>query len=337
MGCGDSKEAGPEPPSVKVLLLGAGCCGKTTFIKQMKLNFEGGFPEDELQETSKQIQSNMVQRMAQVLVDESVASTVSGEAQEHVDVVAQAAQAEHEFQENNRFVEKVNVALKYLVQNEAVAAYVDAHFYDAPWDYDFFKKMDKIMSVDYKSTPMEVLACRKATTGYHEYFFTIDKNVLLFVDVGGQRKERATWVKAMENVTAVIYVGALTDYAIDLEEDTSRNRMDESLDLFERVYHSQKLKTVPTILFLNKTDLFKEMIQKQPLDDRYDTYVGGSDSESSLQFITNLFVARTKTKPTEKQLMSFPVCSTDPDNFMKVFIAIKNILMTSNLIAAGLL
>ena len=35
MGCGDSKEAGPEPPSVKVLLLGAGCCGKTTFIKQV--------------------------------------------------------------------------------------------------------------------------------------------------------------------------------------------------------------------------------------------------------------------------------------------------------------
>ena len=49
MGCGDSKDAGPDPPNVKVLLLGAGCCGKTTFIKQMKLNFEGGFPEEELQ------------------------------------------------------------------------------------------------------------------------------------------------------------------------------------------------------------------------------------------------------------------------------------------------
>ena len=49
MGCGASSDAGPEPPNVKVLLLGAGCCGKTTFIKQMKLNFDGGFPEEELQ------------------------------------------------------------------------------------------------------------------------------------------------------------------------------------------------------------------------------------------------------------------------------------------------
>lgn len=279
----------------------------------------------------------MVQRMAQVLVDEAVAGAITDSAQEHVDVIAQAAQAEHEFQENNRFVGKVNVAMTHLVKDEAVAKYVDEHFYDAPWDFDFFKKMDKIMQVEYKSTPMEVLACRKATTGYHEYFFTVDKSVLLFVDVGGQRKERATWVKAMEAVTAVIYVGALTDYAIDLEEDTSRNRMDESLDLFERVYHSQKLKTVPTILFLNKTDLFREMVVKQPLEARYDAYIGPGDVESSLQFVTNLFVARTKTKPTEKQLMSFPVCSTDPDNFMKVFSAIKTILLTSNLAAVGLL
>ena len=137
----------------------------------------------------------MVQRMAQVLVDEAVAGAITDSAQEHVDVIAQAAQAEHEFQENNRFVGKVNVAMTHLVKDEAVAKYVDEHFYDAPWDFDFFKKMDKIMQVEYKSTPMEVLACRKATTGYHEYFFTVDKSVLLFVDVGGQRKERATWVK----------------------------------------------------------------------------------------------------------------------------------------------
>ena len=104
----------------------------------------------------------MVQRMAQVLVDEAVAGAITDSAQEHVDVIAQAAQAEHEFQENNRFVGKVNVAMTHLVKDEAVAKYVDEHFYDAPWDFDFFKKMDKIMQVEYKSTPMEVLACRKA-------------------------------------------------------------------------------------------------------------------------------------------------------------------------------
>ena len=33
--------------SIRVLLLGGGGCGKTTFVKQMKLNYRGGFSMNE--------------------------------------------------------------------------------------------------------------------------------------------------------------------------------------------------------------------------------------------------------------------------------------------------
>ena len=343
MGCGSSSESGgaADAPAVKVLLLGSGGCGKTTFIKQMQLNYEKGFKPEVIEETTKQIQSNILHRISVALSsDKEGLPPIEDNLKEFADLVATAAKAEHEFRnEDGSLDPKVCTALQAIGVSETVKWFKEETYYEAPWDWDFIvpKHLTRIFSPGFKASDMDVLNCRKATTGYHEYYFTIDKNRLLFVDVGGQRKERATWVKAMEAVTAVIFVGSLTDYAVNLEEDSSKNRMDEALDLFERVYHSPKLKTVPTICFLNKTDLFRTLLTKVPLETKFTDYGGTPDYGSCLGYISSKFAERSKAKPSDKQLLTFPVCSTDPDNFMKVFVAIKNILMTSNLIAAGLL
>lgn len=46
MGCGPSHE---DLPPVRVLLLGPGGCGKSTIVKQMKVNYKNGFDQSELE------------------------------------------------------------------------------------------------------------------------------------------------------------------------------------------------------------------------------------------------------------------------------------------------
>lgn len=43
-------------------------------------------------------------------------------------------------------------------------------------------------------------------------------------DVGGQRNERKKWIHCFDNVTAVIYVAALSEYNQGMFEDATTNR-----------------------------------------------------------------------------------------------------------------
>ena len=49
------------------------------------------------------------------------------------------------------------------------------------------------------------------------------------IDMGGLRTERRKWKRKYENIDAVFFVASLTDWAQELYEDESRNRMQESL------------------------------------------------------------------------------------------------------------
>ena len=53
---------------------------------------------------------------------------------------------------------------------------------------------------------------RIRTAGIKQYDFEIRKNLFKIVDVGGQRNERKKWIHAFEDVTAVIFVAALSCY-----------------------------------------------------------------------------------------------------------------------------
>jgi guanine nucleotide-binding protein subunit alpha len=57
-----------------------------------------------------------------------------------------------------------------------------------------------------------------------------------------------------------------------LEEDTSTNRLLESLKLWKALTSSQFFKGTPFILFLNKSDLFQEKIAKVPLGDIFSDF-----------------------------------------------------------------
>jgi GTPase SAR1 family protein len=84
-------------------------------------------------------------------------------------------------------------------------------------------------------------------------------------DVGGQRNERRKWIHCFDNVHAVLFVAAISEYDQVLYEDDSQNRMHEALSLFSEICNSRFFAETAMILFLNKRDLFQEKIQTTSL------------------------------------------------------------------------
>jgi len=74
------------------------------------------------------------------------------------------------------------------------------------------------------------------------------------------------------SVSAVIFLTAINEYDMVLEEDTKTNRLVESLKLWKALTSSQFFKKTPFVLFLNKRDLFAEKIKQSPLLDIFLDY-----------------------------------------------------------------
>ena len=84
--------------------------------------------------------------------------------------------------------------------------------------------LDELVAPDYAPTTEHILKLRDPTRTIHTRHFRVGKAQLRVMDVGGQRCERPKWNLA-EDITAVIFVCALTEYNQVLREDIRQNRL----------------------------------------------------------------------------------------------------------------
>jgi len=143
----------------------------------------------------------------------------------------------------------------------------------------FFENASRFCKENYKPTEEDILRAKLRTTGISETKFTVDKIDFTMVDVGGQRAERRKWLHCFDGITAVIYLAALDEYNMTLQEDNTTNRLEESLKLFGEVTNSQWFGEKSFILFLNKSDLFRKKIKKFPLEERFNDYKAFKENE----------------------------------------------------------
>lgn len=122
-------------------------------------------------------------------------------------------------------------------------------------------------------------------------------------DVGGQRSERKKWIHCFENVTSIIFCVALSEYDQVLLEESNqvsvakvdcqhrsglthkKNRMMESLVLFDSVVNSRWFMRTSIILFLNKVDLFRQKLPRSPLSTYFPDYSGGNDVNRAAKYL----------------------------------------------------
>lgn len=166
----------------------------------------------------------------------------------------------------------------------------------------FFDSINRLSSVEYMPSDQDILRARVKTTGITETHFEIgDMNYRLF-DVGGQRSERRKWLGIFENVTALIFLIAiseckqkallvLTTDDQNLYEDETVNRMHEAMTLFESVVNSRWFVQTSIILFLNKTDLFAQKLSTSPLRETFAEYTGGDNYHLACEFLLSKYNA----------------------------------------------
>lgn len=142
-------------------------------------------------------------------------------------------------------------------------------------------------------------------------------------------------IHCFDGVTAILFVAALSEYDQVLAEERSRNRMKESLDLFEGIINLPWFTHAPVILFLNKDDLFREKIAKVDLGIYFPEYTGGTEYAPGLKFIQDEYFARNQNE--HKTIYAHVTDATNTENIAFVWRAAKHIILEQNLTNSGLL
>jgi len=323
---------------VKLLLLGAGESGKSTILKQMKILHQGGYSEQERESYREIIWSNTIQSM-QVLVRgmKSIDPPIEFDDQSMEKkgelILGLSSQGE-----DFVFTPEIAKVIKELWGNKSIRACFDRsnelQLNDSAKYY--FDSIDRLASPDYLPTEQDVLRSRVKTTGISETSFQIRDVTFRVFDVGGQRSERRKWIHCFEGVTAIMFCVALSEYDLVLREDETQNRMQEALQLFDSICNSRWFTDTSIILFLNKTDLFREKIARVPLGNCFPEYNGGSDFDKGTEFITQRFLELNRS-PEKKTIYPHLTCATDTENIRFVWAAVNDIVTRTSLRRAGLM
>jgi len=317
---------------IKLLLLGAGESGKSTIAKQMKIIHLDGFSKEERESYKSIIASNTLGSMRVLATAaQDMGLELQGENKEAATRIITDA---HQF--NGTLTVAIGRDIKSLWSDPAIkTAYSRSSEFqlnDSAGYY--FDAIDRLTQPDYIPTEQDVLRSRTKTTGIIETEFDVEDVHFRMVDVGGQRSERKKWIYCFQDVTAVIFCVAMSEYDLKLYEDDTTNRMAESLKLFKEICNTKWFVNTSMILFLNKRDLFAEKIQKIDLNVCFPEYTGGKDYENASQYIKKVFLDQNDNK---KVIYTHFTCATDTDNILVVFNAVKDIILNQTLTDAGMI
>uniref|UniRef100_A0A6B2L8W7 Uncharacterized protein n=1 Tax=Arcella intermedia TaxID=1963864 RepID=A0A6B2L8W7_9EUKA len=305
---------------IKLLLLGAGDSGKSTIFKQMKVIHLEGFTIEERKNFRLAVIGNLINTM-QCVIRAASSVKVSLEytnekASENILHLSGLNDLTGDIRQDIVKVASDKSLKKVLRQTEIQLPDAAPHF---------IKHAERIMSEDFIPTVDDILRTRIKTMGISEISFKIEGNNFKLVDVGGQRSERRKWISCFDNVTAIIFCLALSEYNLVLEEDRTVNRMHESLQLFKEICNSEWFRKVALILFLNKSDIFQEKITKVNLDVCFPDYKGQPDFDEATDFITKKFMQLDKTG--RKKIYPHVTIATNTENIRFVFEAVRDIIV----------
>jgi guanine nucleotide-binding protein G(o) subunit alpha len=323
-----SSDQSVEQQINKLLLLGAGESGKSTLFKQMITIYGKGYPESERKTFVPIIYNNIIASMKTLCQQ----SETYGPCQKALDAKAYIEELKGDEPIDGALAAKImqlwrdpGIQKTYAQRNQYQLTDSAAYFFD---------RVEQVGAPNYLPSEQDVLRSRVRTTGIVENHFVIDGNSFKMFDVGGQRNERKKWIHCFENVTAVLFVAAISEYDQVLYEDENTNRMVEALNLFEEICNSRWFRETSIILMLNKRDVFMDKVTKVSLRTCFPDYTGADTYEEGVAFLTEQFTSRNRNP--DKQIYAHVTCATDTDNVAAVFNAVKDIIIRKTLTEAGL-
>jgi len=314
-----------------MLLLGAGESGKSTIFKQLKILNTSGFSEQDRVDFKKVVHFNIICSIQDAC---KACKTLgihygSDDNQQRSNLILTL-----DPKTANAANYQTDIEMLWKDSGVRTAMTRTNEFYIIDSAKYFLESVGRVCQKDYTPTDQDILRCRKATNGIVSMEFKHDQTFFKVYDVGGQRGKRKKWIQCFDGVTAIIFVASLSEYDQSLMEMKGKNRMEESLKLFEGITSLAWFRKTPIILFLNKKDIFQEKIKNVPLRfffDGYESFVNGIGSDANgsnpdvaMAFIRGLY----EQKKTAKDCFYCHLtCATDTDNMKFVMKATVDIIM----------
>ncbi|KAM6975995.1 guanine nucleotide-binding protein subunit alpha-11-like [Tautogolabrus adspersus] len=313
---------------LKLLLLGIGESGKSTFIKQMRIIHGSGYSEADKKVFTRLVFQNIFTAI-QALINAMKTLQIGYIDDKNTSHAKKLSQVQAE-----------QVYTLEAWQADAIKRVWNDHgvqrCYDRRREFQlsdsakyYLSDLDRITAPLYIPTEQDILRVRVPTTGIIEYPFNLEKCIFRMVDVGGQRSERRKWIHCFEDVTSVIFLAAMSEYDQVLSESADENRLMESLALFKTILSNQWFQGSSTILFLNKTDLLEEKITHSHLATYFPAFKGPQgDAKSARNFIHQMYVKQHSGHP--RSLYTHFTCATDTENIKVVFKSVKDTVLAEN-------
>ncbi|XP_026078322.1 guanine nucleotide-binding protein subunit alpha-13-like [Carassius auratus] len=323
---------------VKILLLGAGESGKSTFLKQMRIIHGQDFDQRAKEEFRATIYSNVIKGV-RVLVD----------AREKLHIPWGDPENQVHGETMMAFDTRSSIMAKGMVETKVFLNYLPSiralwqdsgiqNAYDRRREFQlgesvkyFLDNVDKLGQLDYLPSQKDILLARKPTKGIHEYDFEIKSVPFKMVDVGGQRSERKRWFECFDSVTSILFLVSSSEYDQVLMEDRQTNRLTESLSIFETIVNNRVFASVSIILFLNKTDLLEEKVKNVNIKDYFPEFTGDPHNLPDVQkFLVDCF-RNKRREPQQKPLYHHFTTAINTENIRLVFRDVKDTILHDNL------
>ncbi|KAL5107311.1 Guanine nucleotide-binding protein subunit alpha-12 [Taenia crassiceps] len=128
----------------------------------------------------------------------------------------------------------------------------------------YLNRLNQIAIPNYVPTNEDIVWSRRPTDSIIEEEIMVHGTSLVFVDVGGQTKERRKWCQAFTDMIAVLFLVGSSHYDelyLDRVTGDCRNKLREAMTVFEGLINLDIFRRVSIIIFFNKSDLLKEKIE----------------------------------------------------------------------------
>ncbi|KAK7485822.1 hypothetical protein BaRGS_00022922, partial [Batillaria attramentaria] len=250
---------------LKLLLLGTGESGKSTITKQMRIIHINGFTNGERIAKIGDIIKN---------IRESILSIIVAMQQLQMPLEKEENKASSDYILTHAGDPMLDVSEEFWDHVERLWADEGVQeCHNRSYEYQlidsakyFLDKVPQIRKADYVPSDQDILRCRVITTSIQHIEFDVPdagQQVRFSVyDVGGQRGERKKWIQVFDSVVAILYLADCSGFDHCLREDPTKNRLLETLEIFQQVWNNRFLRLVSVLLFLNKIDILSEKLAR---------------------------------------------------------------------------
>ncbi|XP_023343117.1 guanine nucleotide-binding protein subunit alpha-12 [Eurytemora carolleeae] len=338
------KEERLKRKQVKLLLLGAGESGKSTFLKQMRIIHNVNYDVTAQIEFRKIIYQNII-KGTKVLVDAQRKLGIPLSNPENHALGSQLLLFDNFAELNNKTFPEFESMISSLWSDEGIKrAYNRRNEYQITDSVSYFlENLVRISKPEYVPTLQDILFARKTTKGVVEFTISIDNVPFLFVDVGGQRTQRQKWMQCFDSVTSILFLASSSEFDQVILEDRRTNRLMESRNIFDTIVNNRIFNNVSVILFLNKLDLLKQKISQSNISRHIpefkdlkavEVYSPGfrgipDNLEDVKKFLVYYFISARRM--SEKPLYHHFTVAVDTNNVKLVFRDVKDIILKKNL------